>query len=242
MIYAYIELDYPHRCYVGKTLQRRAEQRDQEHRAGESGAPKFNAFVKNEFIYGDRDFDDVLRYEVLETFTGTAKECAEREGEHIRRKNSIENGWNLKPEGTGNGHPELPLALLPAREHENKQRLRKSILEVYPQIEISEQIIQDAIEYGLEQSILEKNKEYGFQELEILIAKSYVAHANQPLNLTYQEPRPDEIKSVLNDWTKKLENSKNKDFWVKNPKGNWVASSPEYWWGQHHPTFDFIQE
>lgn len=236
LIYAYIELDYPHRCYVGKTLQSRAEQRDQEHRSGKSGAPKFNTFVNAAFIYGDRDFDDVLRYEVLEHFTGTAQECAEREGEHIQRMNSIENGWNLKTEGTGNG---LLFPSTPPGEHKNRPPIRRSKLHI--QGDLGDELIQDAIEFGLEQSILEKDKEYNFQELKMLIAKSFVAHANQSLNLTNQEPSPDEIKSVLNDWTK-LENTKNKDFYVKNPKGNWVASSPEYWWGQHHPTFDFIQE
>ena len=203
VIYAYFELDHPRRCYVGKTLQSRAEQRDQEHRSGESGAPKFNAFVQNEIIYGNRDFDEVLRYEVLEHFTGTAQECAEKEGEHIRRKNSIENGWNLKPEGTGNG------LLFPSptpSQHKNRPQLRRSKLHI--QGDLGEEIIQDAIEFGLEQSILEKDKEYTLQELKTLIAKSYVAHANKTLNLTVQEPSPDEIKSVLNDWTK-LKNSKN---------------------------------
>ena len=236
LIYAYFELDHPRRCYVGKTLQSRAEQRDQEHRSGESGAPKFNAFVQNEIIFGNRDFDDVLRYEILEHFTGTAQECAEKEGEHIQRKNSIENGWNLKPEGTGNG---LLFSSKEPREHKNRPPIRRSRTNI--QADLSDEIIQDAIEFGLEQSILEKDKEYRFQELKTLIAQSFVAHANKTLNLTNQEPAPDEIKSVLNDWTK-LENSKNKEFYVKNPKGNWVASSPEYWWGQHHPTFDFIQE
>lgn len=201
LIYAYFELDHPRRCYVGKTLQSRAEQRDQEHRAGESGAPKFNAFVQNEIIFGDRDFDDVLTYEVLEHFTGTAKECAEREGEHIQRKNSIENGWNLKTEGTGNG------LLFPSpTTMQHRPQLRRSRLHI--QGDMSEEIIQDVIEFGLEQSIIEKDKEYNFQELKMLIAKSFVAHANQSLNLTVQEPSPDEIKSVLNDWTK-LENTKN---------------------------------
>ena len=236
LIYGYIELDWPRRCYVGKTLLSRAEQRDQEHRAGKSGAPKFNAFVQNEIIFGDRDFDDVLAYKILEHFTGTARECAEREGEHIQRKNSIENGWNLKPEGAGNG---LLFPSTPPGEHKNRPPIRRSRLNI--QGDLDSEIIQDVIEFGLEQSILEKDKEYNFQELKTLIAKSYVAHANKSLNLTVQEPAPDEIKSVLNDWTK-LENSKNKNFYVKNPKGNWVASSPEYWWGQHHPTFDFIQE
>lgn len=201
LIYAYFELDHPRRCYVGKTLQSRAEQRDQEHRAGESGAPKFNNFVKHEFIYGDRDFDEVLRYEVLEHFTGTAKECAEREGEHIQRKNSIENGWNLKPEGTGT---DLLIPLPPPKENGNRPQIRRSRLRI--QGDLGNEIIQDVIEFGLEKSIIEKNKEYNFQELKMLIAKSYVAHANQTLNLTDKEPSPDEIKSVLNDWTK-LENS-----------------------------------
>ena len=200
LIYAYFELDHPRRCYVGKTLQSRAEQRDQEHRSGDSGAKKFNAFVKNDIIFGNRDFNDVLRYKILEHFTGTAKECAEREGEHIQRKNSIENGWNLKPEGTGNG------LLFPSTTpggHKNRPQIRRSKLHI--QGDLVKEIIQDVIEFGLEQSILEKDKEYNFQELKMLIAKSYVAHANQTLNLTYQEPAPDEIKSVLNDWTK-LEN------------------------------------
>lgn len=211
VIYAYIELDHPRRCYVGKTLQSRAEQRDQEHRRGESGAKKFNAFVQNEIIYGARDFDDVLRYEVLEHFAGTAQECAEREGEHIQRKNSIENGWNLKTEGTGNG---LLFPSTPPGEHKNRPPIRRSKLHI--QGDLGVEIIEDAIEYGLEKSILEKDKEYNFQELKTLIAKSYVAHANQSLNLTNQEPSPDEIKSVLNDWTK-LENSKN-------------FYSPHKWW------------
>lgn len=202
LIYAYFELDHPRRCYVGKTLQSRAEQRDQEHRAGESGAPKFDAFVQNEIIYGNRDFDEVLRYEELEHFTGTAKECAEREGEHIQRKNSIENGWNLKPEGTGNG---LLFPSTPPGGHGNRPPLKRSKLHI--QGDLDDEIIQDAIEYGLEQSILEKDKEYNFQKLKTLIAKSYVAHSNQSLNLTVKEPSADEIKSVMNDWTK-LENSK----------------------------------
>ena len=212
VIYAYFELDYPHRCYVGKTLLSRAEQRDQEHRSRESGAKKFNAFVQTEFIYGDRDFDEVLRYEVLEHFTGTAKECAEKEGEHIRRKNSIENGWNLKTEGTGNNNPELPLPLSTASQHRNRPQLKRSKLHI--QGDLVEEIIQDAIEYGLEESIIERNKNYNFQELKTLIAKSYVAHENQTLNLTVKEPSPDEIKSVLNDWTK-LENNKNTQFGVR---------------------------
>ena len=207
LIYAYFELDYPHRCYVGKTLQSRAEQRDQEHRAGKSGATKFNTFVNAAFIYGDRDFDDVLRYEILEHFTGTAQECAEKEGEHIQRKNSIENGWNLKPEGTGNG------LLFPSpTTMQHRPQIRRSRTNI--QGDLGEEIIQDVIEFGLEQSIIEKDKEYSFQELKTLIAKSYVAHANQSLNLTVQEPAPDEIKSVLNDWTK-LENSKNTVFGVR---------------------------
>ena len=200
LIYAYFELDHPRRCYVGKTLQSRAEQRDQEHRSGESGAPKFNAFVQNDIIYANRDFDEVLTYEVLEHFTGTAKECAEREGEHIQRKNSIENGWNLKPEGTGNG------LLFPSPtpgEHRNRPPIMRSKLHI--QGDLGDELIQDVIEFGLEQSILEKDKDYTLQELKTLIAKSYVAHANQTLNLTVKEPSPDEIKSVLNDWTK-LEN------------------------------------
>ena len=200
LIYAYFELDHPRRCYVGKTLQSRAEQRDQEHRSGESGAKKFNAFVQNEIIFGDRDFDDVLRYEILEHFTGTAQECAEKEGEHIQRKNSIENGWNLKPEGTGNG---LLFPSSTPSQHKNRPPIRRSRLHI--QGDLSDELIQDVIDFGLEQSILEKDKEYRFQELKTLIAKSFVAHANQSLNLTVQEPAPDEIKSVLNDWTK-LEN------------------------------------
>ncbi len=210
LIYAYFELDHPRRCYVGKTLQSRAEQRDQEHRSGESGAPKFNAFVKHEIIYGNRDFDDVLRYEELEHFTGTAQECAEREGEHIQRKNSIENGWNLKPEGTGNGL--LFPSPTPSR---NRPPIRRSRLHI--QGDLDNELIQDVIEFGLEQSILEKDKEYNFQELKTLIAKSFVAHANKSLNLTVKEPDPDEIKSVLNDWTK-LENTKN-------------FYDPQKWWG-----------
>ena len=217
LIYAYFELDHPRRCYVGKTLQSRAEQRDQEHRSGESGAKKFNAFVKNEIIYGDRDFDDVLDYKILEQFTGTAKECAEREGEHIQRKNSIENGWNLKAEGTGTG---LLFPSTPPGEHKNRPQIRRSRTNI--QVDLSDEIIQDAIEYGLEQSILERDKEYRFQELKTLIAKSFVAHANQSLNLTVQEPAPDEIKSVLNDWTK-LENS-----WDKNIR----FPDPMKWWGK----------
>ncbi len=200
VIYGYFELDYPHRCYVGKTLQSRAEQRDQEHHAGKSGAPKFNTFVNAAFIYGDRDFDDVLRYEILEHFTGTAQECAEREGEHIQRKNAIENGWNLKTEGTGT---DLLFPSSTPSQHKNRPPIRRSRSNI--QGDLSDEIIQDAIEFGLEQSILEKDKEYRFQELKTLIAKSFVAHANQSLNLTVQEPAPDEIKSVLNDWTK-LEN------------------------------------
>lgn len=232
LIYAYIELDFPHRCYVGKTLQSRAEQRDQEHRAGESGAPKFNAFVQNEFIYGDRDFDDVLRYEVLEHFTGTAQECAEREGEHIQRKNSIENGWNLKPEGTGTG---LLFPSTPPGGHGNRPQLKRSKSNI--QGDLGEEIIQDAIEYGLEKTILEKNKNYNFQELKTLIAKSYVAHVNQILNLTVQEPAPDEIKSVLNDWAK-LENSKDGKLKVERRircnmtgelKSSWYHD-PNKWW------------
>ena len=236
LIYAYFELDHPRRCYVGKTLQSRAEQRDQEHRRGESGAPKFNAFVQNEIIYGNRDFDDVLRYEELEHFTGTAQECAEKEGDHIQRKNSIENGWNLKPEGTGNG---LLFPSTTPSQHGNRPPLMRSRTNI--QGDLGDELIQDVIEFGLEQSIIEKDKEYNLQELKTLIAKSFVAHANQSLNLTNQEPSPDEIKSVLNDW-KKLENTKNKDFYVKNPKGQWVESYPVRWWRQHHPTFDFIQE
>ncbi len=215
LIYAYFELDHPRRCYVGKTLQSRAEQRDQEHRSGESGAKKFNAFVNHEIIYADRDFDDVLRYEILEHFTGTAQECAEREGEHIQRKNSIENGWNLKPEGTGNG---LLFSSPTPGEHKNRPPIRRSRLHI--QGDLDNELIQDVIEFGLEQSILEKDKEYRFQELKTLIAKSYVAHANQSLNLTVQEPSPDEIKSVLNDWTK-LENS-----WDKNRR----SPDPMKWW------------
>ena len=217
LIYAYFELDHPRRCYVGKTLQSRAEQRDQEHRSGESGAKKFNAFVLNEIIYGNRDFDDVLTYEILEHFTGTAQECAEKEGEHIQRKNSIENGWNLKAEGTGTG---LLFPSTPPRERKNRPPIRRSRSNI--QGDLSDEIIQDAIEFGLEQSILEKDKEYRFQELKTLVAKSFVAHANQPLNLTYQEPSPDEIKSVLNDWTKKLETSINRLEYL----------NPDAWWGK----------
>lgn len=201
LIYAYFELDHPRRCYVGKTLQSRAEQRDQEHRAGKSGAKKFNAFVQNEIIYGNRDFDDVLTYKILEHFTGTAQECAEREGEHIQRKNAIENGWNLKAEGTGNG------LLFPSpTTMQHRPPIRRSRLHI--QGDLDNELIQDVIEFGLEQSILEKDKEYRFQELKTLIAKSFVAHANQSLNLTVKEIAPDEIKSVLRDW-KKLENTKN---------------------------------
>ena len=214
LIYAYFELDHPRRCYVGKTLKSRAEQRDQEHRSGESGAPKFNAFVQNEIIYGNRDFDDVLRYEVLEHFTGTAQECAEKEGEHIQRKNSIENGWNLKTEGKRNG---LLFPSPTTGEHKNRPTIRRSRLHI--QGDLNDEIIQDVIEFGLEKSILEKDKEYTLQELKTLIAKSYVAHANQSLNLTCQEPSPDEIKSVLNDWTK-LRNSKN------------TGVGADWWWGQ----------
>ena len=218
LIYAYFELDHPRRCYVGKTLQSRAEQRDQEHRSGESGAKKFNAFVQNEIIFGDRDFDDVLRYEILEHFTGTAQECAEREGEHIQRKNSIENGWNLKTEGTGNG---LLFPSTPPGEHGNRPPIRRSKLHI--QGDLDYELIQDVIEFGLEQSILEKDKEYTIQELKTLIAKSYVAQTYQTLNLTVQEPSPDEIKSVLNDWTK-LENTKNngihKIWWEKQLKAS----------------------
>ena len=219
LIYAYFELDHPRRCYVGKTLQSRAEQRDQEHRSRESGAKKFNAFVQNEIIFGNRDFDDVLRYEILEHFTGTAQECAEKEGEHIQRKNSIENGWNLKTEGTGNG---LLFPSSTPSQHKNRPQRRQSRLHI--QGDLSYEIIQDVIEFGLEQSILEKDKEYNFQELKTLIAKSYVAHANQNLNLTVQEPSPDEIKSVLNDWTK-LENSK--DGKLKVGYKNWVLREDE---------------
>lgn len=213
VIYAYFELDHPRRCYVGKTLQSRAEQRDQEHRAGESGAPKFNAFVKNEIIFGDRDFDEVLRYEVLEHFTGTAQECAEKEGEHIQRKNAIENGWNLKSEGTGT---DLLFPSSTPSQHGNRPQRRQSRLHI--QGDLGDELIQDVIEFGLEQSILEKDKEYNLQELKTLIAKSYVAHANQSLNLSVQEPSPDEIKSVLNDWTK-LSNSKS-------------GIGRDWWWGQ----------
>lgn len=106
LIYAYIDLDHPHRCYVGQTLQSRASQRDQDHRKGKSGSPYFNAFVQHEIIYGKKNFDDVLRYEVLEKFRGTANKCAEKEDEHIQRKNSIENGWNLLKSGVRNKHTE----------------------------------------------------------------------------------------------------------------------------------------
>ena len=237
LIYAYFELDHPRRCYVGKTLQSRAEQRDQEHRSGESGAKKFNAFVKNEIIYGDRDFDDVLDYKILEQFTGTAKECAEREGEHIQRKNSIENGWNLKPEGTGTG------LLFPSpTTGANRPPIRRSRLHI--QGDLGGELIQDVIEFGLEQSILEKDKEYNFQELKMLIAKSYAAQTyqtlNQTLNIPNKEPSPNEVMSVVNTWKSNGDFKVWKHFdhadqewksggWKDKGGGGWCEDREQWW-------------
>ena len=110
LIYAYIELGAKRRCYIGQTLKSRAEQRDKEHRKGKSGAEKFNAFVKNEVVYGDKKFDDILAYQVLETFRGTAKECAKKENKYIQEWNAIENGWNLRQSAVKNKnmHIETP--------------------------------------------------------------------------------------------------------------------------------------
>ena len=110
LIYAYIELGAKRRCYISQTLKSRAEQRDKEHRKGKSGAEKFNAFVKNEVVYGDKKFDDILAYQVLETFRGTAKECAEKENKYIQEWNAIENGWNLRQSAVRNKnmHIETP--------------------------------------------------------------------------------------------------------------------------------------
>ena len=215
LIYAYIELDHPHRCYVGQTLQSRASQRDRDHRKGKSGSPYFNAFVLHEIIYGKKHFDDVLRYEVLEKFRGTANKCAEKEDEHIQRKNSIENSWNLLKSGVSNKHTETQ------KENNKKNNPAKAINQGARRVKtkgvLTESFVQSAINYGLDNGIIEKDKEYNLQELIVLIAMAHLASFNSALNIN-EKPSVDEIKSVTNnlntdkrnaywDWERQLETS-----------------------------------
>lgn len=109
-----------------------------------------------------KNFDDVLRYEVLEKFRGTANKCAEKEDEHIQRKNSIENGWNLLKSRVKNKHTETQ------KENNRKNNPAKASNHGARRVKtkgvLTESFVQSAINYGLDNGIIEKDKEYNLQE------------------------------------------------------------------------------
>lgn len=73
---------------------------------------------------------------------------------------------------------------------------------------LTESFVQPAINYGLDNGIIEKDKEYNLQELIVLIATAHLASFNSALNIN-EKPSVDEIKSVAND----LNTEKRNAYW-----------------------------
>lgn len=73
---------------------------------------------------------------------------------------------------------------------------------------LTESFVQSAINYRLDNGIIEKDKEYNLQELIVLIATAHLASFNSALNIN-EKPSVDEIKSVTND----LNTEKRNAYW-----------------------------
>ena len=92
LVYGYREIDEPNRWYVGSCRYIREMARDNQHRNKFGAGKKFRRELRK--VASGRYFDELVDKVVLEIVWGTFQDCIDRENIHMRRLDSIKNGFN----------------------------------------------------------------------------------------------------------------------------------------------------